>query len=214
MARTNCTTRRSFGGKKPLKLTTMDSRRKGDGTGGLKKPHRWRPGTVALREIRRYQKSWDLLLKKAPFQRLVREISQTYTSGLRFQAAALSALQVSIPTLHLVLCNKSVFVLLKSILFRCSRTPSWKPFMPNAAPSNQKTCSWLAEFEGNEERKRNFVDVRAHYHGTWKLTAFYGWPNLLSNCVLQMTKAVFSIYENFFSEIISGPSLCSLLIKA
>ena len=66
---------------------------------------------MALRDIHRYHKSWDLLVKKAPFQSLVREISQTYTSGLRFQAAALSALQVSIPTLHLVLCNKSVFVL-------------------------------------------------------------------------------------------------------
>ena len=40
--------------------------------GGIKKPHRYRPGTVALREIRRYQKSTDLLIRKAPFQRLVR----------------------------------------------------------------------------------------------------------------------------------------------
>jgi hypothetical protein len=36
--------------------------------GGVKKPHRYRPGTVALREIRRFQKSTDLLLKKLPFQ--------------------------------------------------------------------------------------------------------------------------------------------------
>ena len=41
---------------------------------GIKKPHRYRPGTVALREIRRYQKSTDLLIRKKPFQRLVREI--------------------------------------------------------------------------------------------------------------------------------------------
>ena len=40
--------------------------------GGVKKPHRYRPGTVALREIRRYQKSTELLLRKLPFQRLVR----------------------------------------------------------------------------------------------------------------------------------------------
>merc|ERR1712062_649992 len=45
-------------------------------TGGVKKPHRYRPGTVALREIRRYQKSTELLLRKLPFQRLVREIAQ------------------------------------------------------------------------------------------------------------------------------------------
>ena len=43
--------------------------------GGVKKPHRYRPGTVALREIRRYQKSTELLIRKLPFQRLVREIA-------------------------------------------------------------------------------------------------------------------------------------------
>ena len=43
--------------------------------GGYKKPHRYRPGTVALREIRRYQKSTDLLIRKLYFQRLVREIT-------------------------------------------------------------------------------------------------------------------------------------------
>ena len=40
-------------------------------TGGVKKPHRFRPGTVALREIRRYQKSTELLIRKLPFQRCV-----------------------------------------------------------------------------------------------------------------------------------------------
>ena len=38
-------------------------------TGGVKKPHRYRPGTVALREIRKYQKSTDLLIRKLLFQR-------------------------------------------------------------------------------------------------------------------------------------------------
>ena len=46
--------------------------------GGVKKPHRYRPGTVALREIRRYQKSTELLIRKLPFQRLVREIAQDF----------------------------------------------------------------------------------------------------------------------------------------
>ncbi len=41
-------------------------------TGGVKKPHRYRPGTAALREIRKFQKSTELLLRKLPFQRLVR----------------------------------------------------------------------------------------------------------------------------------------------
>lgn len=61
--------------------------------GGVKKPRRYRPGTVALREIRKYQKSTDLLIRKAPFQRLVREIAQEYKSELRFQSSAIMALQ-------------------------------------------------------------------------------------------------------------------------
>ena len=60
---------------------------------GKKKAHRFRPGTVALREIRRYQKSTDLLIRKLPFQRLVREIAQDYKTDLRFQAASIHALQ-------------------------------------------------------------------------------------------------------------------------
>uniref|UniRef100_A0A914CPV9 Histone H2A/H2B/H3 domain-containing protein n=1 Tax=Acrobeloides nanus TaxID=290746 RepID=A0A914CPV9_9BILA len=61
--------------------------------GGVKKPHRYRPGTVALREIRKFQKSTASLLPKAPFQRLVREISQDIKHELRFQSAAIGALQ-------------------------------------------------------------------------------------------------------------------------
>lgn len=66
-------------------------------TGGVKKPHRYRPGTVALREIRRYQRSTDLLISKLPFQRLVRGILRnTYSQvGFRIQASALLALQES-----------------------------------------------------------------------------------------------------------------------
>jgi histone H3 len=62
-------------------------------TGGLKKPHRWRPGTVALRQIRKYQKSTDLLIRKLPFQRLVREIAQDFKNDMRFQSTAMLALQ-------------------------------------------------------------------------------------------------------------------------
>ena len=60
---------------------------------GVKKPHRYRPGTVALREIRRYQKSTDLLIRKLPFQRVVREIAQDIKTDLRFQSSAIMALQ-------------------------------------------------------------------------------------------------------------------------
>ncbi|TYH67306.1 hypothetical protein ES332_D06G179800v1 [Gossypium tomentosum] len=51
-------------------------------TGGVKKPHRYRPGTVALREIQKYQKSTELLIRKLPFQRLVREIAQDFKGGV------------------------------------------------------------------------------------------------------------------------------------
>ncbi|THW61395.1 hypothetical protein D6C91_02141 [Aureobasidium pullulans] len=54
------------------------------------------PGTVALREIRRYQKSTELLIRKLPFQRLVREIAQDFKSDLRFQSSAIGALQESV----------------------------------------------------------------------------------------------------------------------
>ena len=55
--------------------------------------YRLRPGTVALREIRKYQKSTELLIRKLPFQRLVREIAQDFKTDLRFQSSAVSALQ-------------------------------------------------------------------------------------------------------------------------
>jgi histone H3 len=65
-------------------------------TGGVKKPHRYRPGTVALREIRKYQKSTELLIRKLPFARLVREIAQDFKTDLRFQSSAFLALQEAV----------------------------------------------------------------------------------------------------------------------
>ena len=60
-----------------------------------RRPRRYRPGTVALREIRRYQRSSELLIRRMPFQRLVREIAQTHNPYLRFQSGAILALQES-----------------------------------------------------------------------------------------------------------------------
>ena len=54
---------------------------------------RYRPGTVALREIRKQQKSTNLLIRKLPFQRLVREVAHNIDPSLRFQSAAILALQ-------------------------------------------------------------------------------------------------------------------------
>jgi histone H3 len=95
MARTKQTARKSTGGKAPRKAVATKAAKKSanTATGGVKKPHRFKPGTVALREIRKYQKSTDLLIRKLPFQRLVREIAQDFKTDLRFQAAAVAALQ-------------------------------------------------------------------------------------------------------------------------
>merc|ERR1712153_267689 len=94
MARTKQTARKSTGGKAPRKqLATKAARKSAPSTGGVKKPHRYRPGTVALREIRRYQKSTELLIRKSPFQRLVREIAQDMVTDIKFQSQAVLALQ-------------------------------------------------------------------------------------------------------------------------
>jgi len=94
MARTKQTARKSTGAKAPRKqLAAKTVRKATPAEGAPKKKHRFRPGTVALREIRKYQKTTELLIKKAPFQRLVREVAQDFKSDLRFQSAAVMALQ-------------------------------------------------------------------------------------------------------------------------
>jgi histone H3 len=99
MVRTKQVTRQQVSGKAPRKSLATKSaaksaaRKTASAHGGVKKTHRFRPGTVALREIRKYQKSTELLIRKLPFQRLVREIARELKSDLRFQASAIAALQ-------------------------------------------------------------------------------------------------------------------------
>ena len=85
MARTKETARKvkSLGSKKVKQVKSS----------GPKKVRRFRPGTVALREIRKYQKGTELLIRKAPFQRLVRELATAHKDGLRFQSSAVQAIQ-------------------------------------------------------------------------------------------------------------------------
>lgn len=59
----------------------------------MKKVRRYRPGSLALREIRQYQKSHELLLRKAPFIRLVKEISQDMRCQFRWERSAIEAIQ-------------------------------------------------------------------------------------------------------------------------
>ena len=94
MARTKQTARKNAGGKAPRKQLATKAVHKAAPAGGVKKRNRYRPGTVALREIRRYQKSTDLLIRKLPFQRLVREImTDSIIADFRWQTTALLALQ-------------------------------------------------------------------------------------------------------------------------
>merc|ERR1719246_285810 len=92
MARTKMTARKSAGGKHPRKHIAAKAATK-KAAGGVKRPHRFRPGTVALREIRKFQKSTELLIRKLPFQRLVRDIAGNFKNDLRFQSSAVLALQ-------------------------------------------------------------------------------------------------------------------------
>jgi histone H3 len=93
MARTKQTARKSTGGKYANPKIAGKYARKIQRTAGVKKPHRYRPGTVALREIRKYQKSTELLIRRLPFQRLVKEVAQAFHTDLRFQSAAILCLQ-------------------------------------------------------------------------------------------------------------------------
>ena len=92
------------GGKQPRKHISHKILRKGiTHTGGIKKPHRYRPGMVALREIRWYQRSTENVIKRTPFQKLIKEISQEYrihpdgpgtpSVHVHFQSTAIAALQ-------------------------------------------------------------------------------------------------------------------------
>ena len=96
MARTKQTARKSTGGKAPAKSQKGKGRKGASPTpsGKVRKPHRYRPGTVALREIRRYQKSTELLVRKLPFQRLAREVLHAQSNTVtRFTSTAIQALQ-------------------------------------------------------------------------------------------------------------------------
>ncbi|XP_037832011.1 histone H3.3C-like [Kryptolebias marmoratus] len=94
MARTKQTGCKSTGGKAPRKqLATKATHWSASATSRVKKPHLYRIGTVALREIHHYQKSTQLLIQNLPFQPLVREITQEFKTNLHFQRLAVMALQ-------------------------------------------------------------------------------------------------------------------------
>ena len=92
MARTKQTAKKSTGGKAPRKQLATKAARKIQPVEVPRKAHRYRPGTVALREIRKLQKTTDLLVCKLPFQRVVREIAHEIKPETRFKEQSLLAL--------------------------------------------------------------------------------------------------------------------------
>ncbi len=96
MAHVKQMARKSTGGAPPhLHLATKAARVAAQKAIAMRKPHHWCPGTVALREIQKFQKNTDLLIRKAPFQHLVQEIVHNISSksDLQMQSTALLALQ-------------------------------------------------------------------------------------------------------------------------
>jgi histone H3 len=90
--------RKSTGGKHPrLHLATNAAQQSTKQIGGMRKPHRYCPGMVALREIRNFQKTTNILIREAPFQRLVCMLAQKVgKSDLQMQSTAVLALQEAV----------------------------------------------------------------------------------------------------------------------
>ncbi len=137
MAGTKQTARKSSGGKAPRKQLSIKAartrtveieRRRRESAAGVKKPHHYRPGTVALQEIWHHQKSTELLLRKAPFSWLIREITVGQEKDLCFQGSVILALQEAVEAYHVGLfvdtnlCtihSKRITIMPKDIQFTC-----------------------------------------------------------------------------------------------
>jgi histone H3 len=120
------------------------------GIGGIKKPHRFRAGTVALRQIRKYQKSTDLLMPKACFQRLVRQVADSFLDDpFRFKRKSMAALQEATEawavellekTQRLAIHGKRISIEKKDLLLAAEDHPStrqwalWKQGLTNLTP--------------------------------------------------------------------------------
>lgn len=103
------------------------------------------PGTVALREIRKFQKSTDLLIRKTPFQRLVKEISQDVCLRSIYLLDLLTLLLAKIST-NTILDSRTVLLWhfmkqQRPTWLVCSRTPTCAPFTPSVVLSCQRICN-------------------------------------------------------------------------
>jgi histone H3/H4 len=133
----------------------------------VKKPHRYKPGTVALREIRRYQKSTELLIRKLPFQRLVREIAQDFKSDLRFQSSAIGALQESVEAYLVSLFEDTNLWYVSALLLGLELFANTSPVLstPSVSPFSRRTFSSLAV---------SVASVRKHFRLQFDSVASFG----------------------------------------
>ncbi|EQB60710.1 histone h3 [Vairimorpha apis BRL 01] len=109
MPRTKQTASKTVGGKAPRKQSSAKSSKKTISNSfktTASHSRRFKPGVVALREIRKYQKSTDLLIRKRPFQRMVRNIMKT-KADMRFQGSAILALQEAVESFLTILMEDS-----------------------------------------------------------------------------------------------------------
>jgi histone H3 len=131
MAGVKQTARKFTGGAPPcLHLATKAAQAVTQMAIVVRKPHCWRPGMVAAREIRRFQKTTDLLIRKAPFQHLLQEIVEQVTrkSDLQMQSTALLALQEAAEYFmvdvfnNIQLCTshgKRITIMVKDLVLAC-----------------------------------------------------------------------------------------------
>lgn len=99
----------------PKDLTKINKSRKSSLNASVQglKARKYRPGTTALQEIRKYQKGTDLLIKRAPFQRLAREVTNELTDeATRFTADALECLQTSAEAFIIQIFEDSVLAMI------------------------------------------------------------------------------------------------------
>ncbi len=131
MARPKQMARKSTGGATPrFHLATKAARAASQKAIAARKPHRWHPGRVALREIPKFQITTDLLIRKTTFQRLVQVIvhDMSRKSDLQMQSTALLALQETTEYFMADVFNdtnlcmqhcKRVTILLKDLVLAC-----------------------------------------------------------------------------------------------
>ena len=132
MARTSVTKRQSQAklcAGKGVKIFPPTGLGKNNASKGRVKKRNYRPGTKALKEIRKFQKCTDLLIPKIPFLRLVREIGNSFMTDVRFTKDAVDCLQVAMTKVFWIFFFRIFFTLdtfsILELLVKTTHKPVW-----------------------------------------------------------------------------------------